>query len=60
MAESTQQLHEFIVSGVESGESDSKDHISVILTDARGGKVRLNLSAEMAMKLCSFISNEVD
>jgi hypothetical protein len=44
----TWNSHEFIVSGVELANDDVADGIAIVLEDARGGKVRLHLSSEMA------------
>ena len=60
MARSPQDEHEFMVTGVEPAEEETTGRISVRLTDARGGRVRLNLSPEMAGKLRDFVSAALD
>jgi hypothetical protein len=56
----TQDEHEFMVTGVEQAAGETTDDIVVRLTDARGGRVRLNLSPEMAGKLRDALSAALD
>ena len=48
--------HEFIVTDVELADSARKDGVGVVLTDKRGGKVRLNLTLDMAERLRERVS----
>jgi hypothetical protein len=48
---SERDSHEFIVTDVELADSAKTDGVGVVLTDARGGKVRLNLTFDMAERL---------
>jgi hypothetical protein len=52
--------HEFIVTDVELADSAGKDGVGVILTDRRGGRVRLNLTLDMAARLRERISFALD
>lgn len=49
--------HEFIVTDVELDESTGADGIGIVLTDKRGGKVRLNLTFDMAERLRERVSS---
>jgi hypothetical protein len=53
---SDRDSHEFIVTGVELAESAQTDSVGVVLTDARGGQVRLNLTFDMAERLRERVS----
>jgi len=52
--------HEFVVTAVELAAEDLVDAIAVRLTEVRGGKVRLHLSADMAEQLRARISAGLD
>jgi hypothetical protein len=43
-----QDVHEFMVTGVEPASGNMVDGVAVTLIDARGGRVRLHLSTDMA------------
>jgi hypothetical protein len=55
-----QDEHEFMVAGVELAAGEMIDGIAITLTDARGGKVRLNLSTDMAEQLREKVSAALD
>ena len=55
-----QDEHEFMVAGVELAPSQTPDGIALNLTDARGGKVRLNLTTDMAEQLREKVSAALD
>ena len=55
-----QDEHEFMVAGVELTDGQMPNGIAIALTDARGGKVRLNLSADMAERLREKVSAALD
>ena len=55
-----QDEHDFMVAGVELAAGQTPDGIAITLTDARGGKVRLNLSTDMAEVLREKISAALD
>jgi hypothetical protein len=52
--------HEFMVAGVELAAGDMVHGIAITLTDARGGRVRLHLSTEMAELLRERVSTALD
>jgi hypothetical protein len=56
MANSQLDEHEFMVTGVELATGQKMDDIALTLIDARGGKVRLHLSADMAELLREKVS----
>ena len=51
-----QDEHEFMVAGVEPASGNIVDGIAVTLIDARGGRVRLHLSSDMAELLRERVS----
>jgi len=53
---SDRDTREFIVTDVELAEGAEGDAVGVVLTDRRGGKVRLNLSFDMAERLRERVS----
>lgn len=53
---SDRDIHEFIVTDVELAEDREGDGVGVVLTDKRGGKVRLNLTFDMAERLRERVS----
>jgi hypothetical protein len=55
-----QDEHEFMVTGVELAAGQLIDGIAVKLIDARGGRVRVNLSIEMAELLREKVSAALD
>lgn len=55
-----QDEHEFMVAAVELAAGRAPDGIAVILTDARGGRVRLNLTIDMAEQLREKVSAALD
>jgi len=54
---SQQDEHEFIVAGVETAPGQMVHGIAITLIDARGGRVRLHLSKEMAELLRERVSS---
>ena len=44
-------IHDFQVTAVELADDPALDGIAIVLTDRRGGKVRLHLTEEMAERL---------
>jgi hypothetical protein len=60
MAKEQQNEHEFIVTAVELGDSRAVDGVAIALTDARGGRVRLHLSSDMAERLREKVSAALD
>ena len=56
MAKGQQDEHEFMVTGVELATGEMIDGIAITLVDARGGKVRLHLSTDMAELLRESVS----
>jgi hypothetical protein len=56
MAKNARGEHEFIVAGVETAPGHTSQDIAVTLIDARGGRVRLHLSTEMAELLRERVS----
>jgi len=55
-----QDEHEFMVAGVELAAGEMIDGIAITLIDARGGRVRLNLSTDMAELLREKVSAALD
>jgi len=55
-----QDEHEFMVAGVELAAGEMIDGIAIMLIDARGGRVRLNLSTDMAELLREKVSAALD
>ncbi len=51
-----QDEHEFMVAGVEPASGNIVDGIAITLIDARGGRVRLHLSSDMAELLRERVS----
>ena len=60
MVESQQDEHEFMVAGVELAAGEMIHGIAITLIDARGGRVRLHLSADMAELLRERVSAALD
>ena len=56
MAKNPQDEHEFMVAGVELPPGQTSHGIAITLIDARGGRVRLHLSTDMAELLCERVS----
>ena len=48
---SADDIHDFQVTAVELADDPTLDGVALVLTDRRGGKVRLHLSEEMAERL---------
>ena len=57
---SERDSHEFIVTDVELADGAAPDSLGVVLTDKRGGKVRLNLTFDMAERLRERVSFALD
>lgn len=55
-----QDEHDFMVAGVELAAGEMIDGIAIMLIDARGGRVRLNLSTDMAELLREKVSAALD
>ena len=55
-----QDEHEFMVAGVELAVGEMIDGIAIMLIDMRGGRVRLNLSTDMAELLRKKVSVALD
>ena len=55
-----QDEHHFMVAGVELAAGEMIDGIAIMLIDARGGRVRLNLSTDMAELLREKVSAALD
>lgn len=53
-------IHEFQVVAVELADDDAVDGVAVVLTDRRGGKVRLHLSLDMAEMLRERVAMALD
>lgn len=53
-------VHDFVVTAVEPSDEDAIEKVVVTLTDARGGKVRLHLSSDMAESLRRRVSAALD
>lgn len=49
--------HEFMVAAVEPARDDKLDGVALTLVDARGGRVRLHMHAEIAETLRQCISS---
>ena len=60
MVKSQQDEHEFMVAGVELAAGDIIHGIAITLIDARGGRVRLHLSTDMAELLRERVSGALD
>jgi hypothetical protein len=60
MAKKQQDEHEFMVAGVELAAGEMVHGIAIALVDARGGKVRLHLSTDMAKLLRERVSTALD
>ena len=60
MVKSQQDEHEFMVAGVELGADDKVHGIAITLIDARGGRVHLHLSTDMAELLRERVSGALD
>jgi hypothetical protein len=60
MAKKQQDEHEFMVAGVELAVGQIIHGIAITLIDARGGRVRLHLSADMAELLRERVSTALD
>ena len=55
-----QDEYDFTVAGVELTAGEMIDGIAIMLIDARGGRVRLNLSTDMAELLREKVSAALD
>lgn len=53
-------VHEFQVVSVDLSDDDAIDGVAVVLTDVRGGKVRLHLSLDMAEALRERVAMALD
>ena len=60
MAKNQRDEHEFMVAGVELAADQMVHGIAITLIDARGGRVRLHLSKEMAELLRERVSTALD
>jgi hypothetical protein len=60
MAKKRQDEHEFMVAGVELAAGKMVHGIAITLIDARGGRVRLHLSVDMAELLRERVSTALD
>ena len=60
MAKGQQDEHEFMVAGVELAAGEMIHGIAITLVDARGGRVRLHLSTDMAELLRDRVSGALD
>jgi hypothetical protein len=60
MAKNPQDEHEFMVAGVELAAGEMIHGIAITLIDARGGRVRLHLSTDMAELLRKKVSTALD
>src|SRR3954453_21030748 len=56
MPNTRQDEHEFMVAGVETAPGQTSQGIAITLVDARGGRVRLHLSTDMAELLAERVS----
>ena len=57
---SPRDSHDFKVVDVELSDDDALDGVAVLLTDARGGRVRLHLSLDMAEQLRERVAAAID
>lgn len=57
---SERDSHEFIVTNVDLSDSTRADSVGIVLTDARGGTVHLNLTFDMAERLRERVSFALD
>ncbi|MCX8571699.1 MULTISPECIES: hypothetical protein [Hyphomicrobiales] len=53
---SEKDTHEFLVTAVEHARDDKLDGVALMLIDARGGRVRLHMHADIAEVLREHIS----
>jgi hypothetical protein len=60
MVKRQQDEHEFMVAGVEMAAGKIIQGIAITLIDARGGRVRLHLTADMAELLRERVSGALD
>lgn len=60
MAKRQQDEHEFMVAGVELATDEMIHGIAITLIEARGGRVRLHLSTDMAELLRERVSGALD
>jgi hypothetical protein len=47
-SDQNRDTHEFVVMDVQLADNETDDGIALMLTDARGGRVRLHLNGDMA------------
>lgn len=57
---SPRDTHDFRVTDVELSDDETLDGVAVVLTDARGGRVRLHLSMDMAELLRERVAMAVE
>ena len=60
MGKGRQDEHEFMVAGVELAAGEMIHGIAITLIDARGGRVRLHLSTDIAQLLRESVSTALD
>jgi hypothetical protein len=60
MVKRQQDEHEFMVAGVEMAAAKIIQGIAITLIDARGGRVRLHLTADMAELLRERVAGALD
>ncbi|RWM79881.1 MAG: hypothetical protein EOR81_10125 [Mesorhizobium sp.] len=47
-SDQNRNTHEFVVADVQLADNETDDGVALMLTDARGGRVRLHLNGDMA------------
>ncbi|RWM05639.1 hypothetical protein [Mesorhizobium sp.] len=59
-SDQNRDTHEFVVMDVQLADNETDDGIALMLTDARGGRVRLHLNADMAELLRERVAFALD
>jgi len=59
-SDQNRDTHEFVVMDVQLADNETDDGIALMLTDARGGRVRLHLNGDMAELLRERVAFALD
>ena len=59
-SDQNRDTHEFVVLDVQLADNETDDGIALMLTDARGGRVRLHLNGDMAELLRERVAFALD
>ncbi|RWH74987.1 MULTISPECIES: hypothetical protein [Mesorhizobium] len=59
-SDQNRNTHEFVVADVQLADNETDDGVALMLTDARGGRVRLHLNGDMAELLRERVAFALD